>query len=139
MPYLLSNLVNGERPGSWASVAEGTQPGVGEVVLSDAEFVAKQDWVWDAINNRLRQPTAADHLRWAKRTKKTEFETRAEVDMRSVIPPYRLTMLIARNMSGDPRLAQATILDQRLDRALDAIERSTSVDAVNAMRWEDQG
>lgn len=137
MPYALSNLLDGERP-SWRYIGSESEALPAEVVMSDKDFIPKQQWLWDATTNTLREPTAADRLRFAKKTKKLEFETRAEQNMRDILPPYRLTMLVARDQRADPRLAAATQLDQRLDRAMAAVESQTTAEAVTVMRWEDQ-
>jgi hypothetical protein len=76
VPYALSNLVNGQVPSARA-VAEGYVAGPGEIVLTDAQFMERNTWIWDATTQTLRARSASEVLAHAKTMKEAELRDAA--------------------------------------------------------------
>lgn len=105
MPYALSNLVDGEKP-SFRYIAAPSDAAPGEVVLTDADFLPKQDWLWDTASNALRAPTAADALRLAKRRKEAELRDNSETQISSSTRSFEREVVIYKAATGAPLNAE---------------------------------
>lgn len=131
--YLLSNLQDGEVPG-WSTVPDNYQPASGEVVLSEADF--HDGWVWDATNQRLREPVAADALRFARRAKRSEMEHAFANNMEQIIPIWLALARIAKNLAGsDPRFAKVSSGHDQLQTIYTQLQAKTTPEDVNAIMW----
>ncbi len=134
MPYLLTNLSDSERPDS-SYVRADYAPQPGEAVLADSEYERKTTWVWNAATLTLREPTDADHLRWAKRDAERHLEAQAVAEMQNILPVYCAVAAISRN-AADPRLTDIKAADDKLTTKQKEIQDAPTLTDVNRVTWE---
>lgn len=141
MPYLLMNLVDGERPGS-AYVAAGTTPGPGQVLLEDTDFIGKEYWLWDATAGALRAPTGTDALRIAKRRKEVQVRDAANAALSVSTRATEREVVVYKAASGaalnadDIAIRDAMTANYNALRAKVAqVRAATTVEGVEGMTW----
>jgi hypothetical protein len=130
MYWAISNLVDGQEP-SYRSVKPDWPLNPGEVLVNE-DPTGK---VWDATNGKLRPRTAAEILAEVKGRKKSEMEHRGTGEMQNLLPVYRALLLLAKN-SADPRFSNLRSLDDKITKKVGEVDAATTVEAVNAIRWE---
>lgn len=80
MPYVLTNLTDGQVPGGVRAVSSGYVAGPGEVLVSDAAYQSKPGGVWDAATQSLRMPNAAEILERTRARKELELHDAANAE-----------------------------------------------------------
>lgn len=143
MPYALSGLQDGKRPG------------VREIErLSEAmphEVGAEENpagLVWDAANRRLRTPTVTETLAEAKAEKRRELYWAADAQAKEEIP-FFVGLQVAAKVGANTARAGAAVLtpleasvrdritagQTRLNTLLAQLEAAVTVEAVRAVIW----
>ncbi|MDP9438711.1 MAG: hypothetical protein M3P49_08195 [Actinomycetota bacterium] len=141
MPYALSNLKDGLEP-SYRYVSDPSHAAPGEVVVADADF--RPDWVWDAVNGRLRPRTDAEVLAKVKGEKKKDGANRMHRENRALYSEVfevdgAWVAEFVLDTITEPRGARVASVKANKDRRARfyaAVEASTTLDAVRAVAWE---
>ena len=129
--YALSSLEHGVTPSARA-INDPSDATSDEVVVEDFD----PNHVWDTNTSTLRTRNSAEQLDKAKVERKAALEKVFKREVGKVLPPHRAAAAHGRP-ANDPSLATVRALEQKTDRAQAAVDNAVTVEAVNAVNWED--